>query len=269
MMNYDSYNDVRDRPDFIGELGDAIRQNPVPAALVGAGILWLFMGGREVVLGDASRSLLGNVGEGARQGGRATYRGVRYAGAQASEGVSRMAESAVQLGSRISDGVSSAAGAVSGAAGNVAEQVTNAASETAERMWSSREDAEPDGSHENRGTSVARRMQDSLANLFAQQPLLLGAVGLAIGAGIAASMPGSEAENRLMGATADAARSRGEALWQEAKMRGTAIASRGLDEAKARGLTPEAAADVTRTIASKVSSVTENAGRDIVDRIKG
>ena len=72
-----------------------------------------------------------------------------------------------------------------------------------------------------------------------------------------------------MGATADAARGRGEALWQEAKKRGTDIASRGLDEAKAQGLTPEAAADVARTIASKVSSITKNAGRDVVDRIKG
>ena len=269
MMNYDSYNDVRDRPDFIGELGDAIRQNPVPAALVGAGILWLFMGGRDVMLGGASRSLLGGVEEGAERGSRAVYRGARYAGAQASEGVSRVAESAVQLGSRISDGVSAAAGTVSSVASNVAEQATHAASETAERVWSSREDAEPDNSYENRGTSVARRMQDSLADLFAQQPLLLGAVGLAIGAGIAASMPGSEAENRLMGATADAARGRGEALWEEAKKRGTEIAARGLEEAKAQGITPETAADVARSIGSKVAGVAEKASKDIADRIKG
>ena len=213
-MNYDPYHDGRNRSDFIGELGDAIRQNPVPAALVGAGFLWLLMGGRDVMLGGASRSLLSGVGEGAKRSGRAAYRGARYAGAQASEGVSRMAEGAAHLGSRISDGVSGAAEAVSGAAGNVAEQVTHAASETAERVWSSREDPEADDSYakrrlHRRETSVAKRMQDSLADLFAQQPLLLGAVGIAIGAGIAASMPRSEAEDRLMGATADAAREPG------------------------------------------------------------
>ena len=63
--------------------------------------------------------------------------------------------------------------------------------------------------------------------------------------------------------------SRGEALWEEAKKRGTDIASRGLEEAKAQGLTPEAAADVARTIGSKVAGVAEKAGKDIADRIKG
>ena len=99
-MNHDPYHDGGNRADFIGELGEAIRQNPVPAALVGAGFLWLLMGGREVLLGGASHSLLSGAGEGAKRSGRAAYRGARYAGAQASEGVSRMAEGAVQLGSR-------------------------------------------------------------------------------------------------------------------------------------------------------------------------
>ena len=77
MMNYDTYNDGRGRPDFIGELGDAMRQNPVPAALVGAGILWLFMGGRDVVLGGASRTLL----EGLRSPDEAAAAAVRASNA--------------------------------------------------------------------------------------------------------------------------------------------------------------------------------------------
>jgi hypothetical protein len=268
-MNHDPYYDGGNRADFVGELGEAIRQNPVPAALVGAGFLWLLMGGREVLLGGASHALLSGAGQGGKRSSRAAYRGARYAGARASEGVSRMGEDATRLSSRISDGVSSTAEAVSRAAGNLAEQVTHAARETAGRVRSSREDAELDDSYRNPEFSVAKRMQDSLADLFAQQPLLLGAVGIAIGAGIAASMPRSEAEDRLMGSTADAAKSRGEALWQEAKKRGTDLASRGLDEAEARDLTPEAAADVARAIGSKVAGIAEKASKDIVDRIKG
>ena len=34
--------------DFISDLGDAARQNPLSAALIGMGVLWLFTGGRTV-----------------------------------------------------------------------------------------------------------------------------------------------------------------------------------------------------------------------------
>jgi hypothetical protein len=267
-VHYESNHDPRDQSDFIGELGDAIRQNPVPAALVGAGILWLFMGKRDFTLGATARSFLETAGEGARKGARGVSRGAHYAGAQASAGVGRITESVAHLGSQISDGVAGAAGAVSGVATNVAEQATHVANETVERVWSSGGDTQSEDSFEGRGASVATRLQNSLSDLFSQQPLLLGAVGLAIGAGIAASVPRSQAEARLIGPTADAARKRGEALWREAKKRGTEIASRGLEEAEAQGLTPKAAADVARTVASKVAGVTEKAGKDIVDRIK-
>ena len=53
-----------DRRDFIDELNEAIRQNPVPAALIGAGLLWMFMGGaKNTVLGGASRSLFGGLAQ--------------------------------------------------------------------------------------------------------------------------------------------------------------------------------------------------------------
>jgi hypothetical protein len=268
-MNSDAYHHGSNRADFIGELGEAIRQNPVTAALVGAGFLWLLMGGRDVSLGGASHSLLSGAGQGAKQSSRAAYRGARYAGARASEGVSRMGETAARLGSGISDTVSGAAETVSGAVGDLANQVTHSASEASGRVWSSREDTEDDSSEESGGTSVAKRVQDSLADLFARQPLMLGAVGIAIGAGIAASMPRSEAEDRFMGPTSEAARDRGQALWEKAKKRGTEIAIKGLEEAKAQGITPEAAAGAVRTIGSRVAGVAEKASKDIADRIKG
>jgi hypothetical protein len=268
-MNSYAYDHGSNRSDFVGELGDAIRQNPVPAALVGAGFLWLLMGGRGVSLGDASSSLLAGMGEGTKRSTRAAYRGARYVGTQASEGVSRVGESAGRLSSGISDRVSGAAETVSGAVGDIAKEVTRTAEEAGERIWSSRGDFEANDSYESREESVAERVQASLADLFRQQPLLLGAVGIAIGAGIAASMPRSEAEDRFLGAAADAARDQGQALWEKAKERGTEIASRGLEEAKVQGITPEAAASAVRTIGSKVAGVAEKASKDISDRIKG
>jgi hypothetical protein len=37
--------------DFIQDLGDAVRKNPLSAALIGMGILWLFAGGRPAARG--------------------------------------------------------------------------------------------------------------------------------------------------------------------------------------------------------------------------
>lgn len=46
----------------------------------------------------------------------------------------------------------------------------------------------------------------SIGELFERQPLLLGAAGIAIGAGIAASIPATEAENKVMGGPSDSIR---------------------------------------------------------------
>ena len=48
-----------DAGSFISALQDAARENPVSAALIGMGVLWLFMGGGNTSLfggGDANRS---------------------------------------------------------------------------------------------------------------------------------------------------------------------------------------------------------------------
>ena len=34
--------------DFVRDLGDAARQNPIAATLIGMGVVWLFAGGRTV-----------------------------------------------------------------------------------------------------------------------------------------------------------------------------------------------------------------------------
>jgi hypothetical protein len=113
-----------------------------------------------------------------------------------------------------------------------------------------------------------RGVQEALSDLFARQPLMLGAVGVAIGATIAASLPVSQSENRLMGDTADTVKDHAGKLWDETKRRGADLASKGLKEAEAQGLTPEAASQAARSIVTKVAAFAERAGNDIVDRTR-
>jgi hypothetical protein len=272
-MSYDLYvadrrRVARSRSDFVGKLNEAIRQNPVPAALVGAGILWLFMGGRYTVLGGASRSVARGLGHGAQQAGGAAYQGARDVGERVSAGVSTMAERAAEAGSQVGSAARSATGAIGETAKQAAETVMNATSNAADHISSRAGRSQRSTGSSMDYPDVGRRVQDTLSDLFARQPLLLGAVGLAIGAGIAASMPASETEDRVMGDTADTVKDRAGELWRETKQRAVDTASRGMEEARKQGLAPEAAGNAARNIASKVMGVADKASSDIVGRIK-
>jgi hypothetical protein len=268
------------RGDFIDELNGAIRENPVPAALIGAGLLWMFMGGaRNTILGGASRSLFSGLAHGAQQTGAAAYRGTREVGAKVAEGASAIAETAVEAGSQAAGAVRNAAGAVSGAASQTASQATEMAKTTFDSAGDMISPASD--SMSKRTTSGLERLRDSsselgtsfkrsLAELFEKQPLLLGAVGVAVGAAIAASLPASNVENRVMGDTADSLKDKAQELWSETSKRAEDMATKGLEEAKAQGLTPEAAGQALRGVTEKVMGAAdvakESAGRHIKGR---
>ncbi len=256
--------------DFVGALDDAIRQNPIPAALVGVGILWLFAGGRHVMLGGASQAVAGGIGRGAQDAGAAVYRGARAATGRVTDGMHAVADSAAEIGHQANDALRSATDAVGSAANRVGEIVGEAASE-ATTSWSKDNQnlSRPQSSEPFDGTGAVRKgVQDTLADLFARQPLMLGAIGVAIGAAIAASLPSSQSENRLMGDTANAVKDQAGKLWDETKRRGADLASQGLKEAEAQGLSPGASSKISRTIATKVAGLAEKTGNDIVDRAR-
>jgi hypothetical protein len=53
------------------------------------------------------------------------------------------------------------------------------------------------------GAEMLGTLQSNLADVFRAQPLALGAIGVAIGAGIAAALPSSELEAAYLGKTSD------------------------------------------------------------------
>jgi hypothetical protein len=101
------------------------------------------------------------------------------------------------------------------------------------------------------GSKWGNTVQQNIAELFERQPLLLGAVGLAIGAGVAASIPTTETENKVMGDASDFVRDA--VLEKGAKVR--EMAGAAADEAKEQGLTPEGAGEAMRTLGDKLSAV--------------
>jgi hypothetical protein len=95
-------------------------------------------------------------------------------------------DTASRTSGQAADAVSSAYGATADAASRAAETISNATMTAATAL-------------QNTGTKWGTNLSD----LFDRPPLLLGAMGLAIGAGIASSIPTTEAEKKVMGGTSD------------------------------------------------------------------
>src|SRR5690606_19907418 len=198
-----------------------VRDNPLPLALVGAGLAWLFMGGgpSSDKLAAQRRSRFertdfgryqGDYPEGhweddVRDGERAGDSMRRMAGSGYSTG-SGFAEGSYDEGSSDSsmmdkvgsayssatDAASSAASAISDKASSAAGAVSDMASRSRQRMHDTRHYAS-DSMH-NAGSRAQRMFSDTLD----KEPLILGAIGLAVGAAIGAMMPRTRMEEEYL-----------------------------------------------------------------------
>jgi hypothetical protein len=236
--------------DFVRDLGDAARRNPISAALIGMGVLWLFTGGRTA----------GRVGDLVRSAGFDRIPGA--AGNALDAARSTLRSGAESVGDR----VSSATGTLrdGGAAG--LERVARAGSEVADAAYGYAQNI-PDA-----GGALFTTARENLSELFRAQPLALGAIGLAIGAGIAAALPATDVEAEYLGEASDNFKEQAADFASEQVTRATAIAEDVVtavsDEARQQGLTVDAARSAIADIPAKVGRVVDAAGKGISDQVK-
>jgi hypothetical protein len=114
-------------------------------------------------------------------------------------------------------------------------------------------------------------VRSNLSELFEAQPLALGAIGLAIGAGIAAALPPSEVEAAYLGETSDTVKAKAAEFAAEQTARATTVAEDVMgavtDEARKQGLTVEGAKSAAGDISAKVGRVVNAAGKGISERV--
>ena len=237
-------NDVSEKgTDFIQDLGDAVRKNPLSAALIGMGILWLFAGSRPMErAGDFARSsgldripdAAGNAFDAARStlGSGTDAVGERVASAK---DVVKVFDSATRYGGEYADTAS--------------EFVTSIPGSSAE---------------------IFDTVRSNLSDIFKAQPLALGAIGIAIGAGIAAALPATEIEADYLGETSDSVREKAAQFAAEQTDRVTTVAGKIVDavkeEAATQGLTLEGAKTAAGDISAKVGRVVAASGKSLSDR---
>lgn len=184
--------------DFARNLGRSVTDNPLPLLLIGTGIAWLMTSSNGRPQAGPSVDQLASTGRDAAQragewmqdssdgsSGRmddmADRMGDMAEGARdtTNAAVDRMRGAAQGVGSKMSEYADSAKG-LAGSAKNLASSARSNAQNLGDQM---------------------QRTWNSLAD---DQPLVLGAMGLALGALLGAGLPSTRTENRLMGDASDA-----------------------------------------------------------------
>lgn len=234
---------------FVHDLGEAARKSPLSAALIGMGVLWLFTNGRTTE----------RAGEFARRSG---FDRIPDAAGDAFE----TARSTLRSGAdSVGDHVASARDSLREGSADVLDSATRFGREYAETA------SEYVSALPGSGAEMFDTLRSNLTDIFRAQPLALGAIGLAIGAGIAAALPPSEVEAAFLGEASDTVKAKATEFASEQTDRATKVAGAVMgavgEEARRQGLTVEDAKTAAGDISAKVGRVVDAAGKGISERL--
>ncbi|MDP9474687.1 MAG: DUF3618 domain-containing protein [Actinomycetota bacterium] len=177
---------------------DRIKQNPVPAAMVGIGLGWLFMSGREEGSGQR-RYREGPYYYDERPVDR-SYPAYYEESGRLSTGQSRAQEAARQARER-------------------ASQLGEGAQERASQL--------SEGAQEQ-----AQRAKGGFQRMLQENPLAVGALAVGVGAAVGFSVPETQKENRVMGEARDNLVERGKEKAEELKPKVKSVAEQAQSAAR-------------------------------------
>jgi hypothetical protein len=232
---------IKSATPVVDRVNDAIRQNPLAAGLIGAGLAWMVFGtkGFGAIAGMAKDAT-----------GKATSAAVG-AGAGLAGGLQKAATTATTAArdvvSSVGDQAASIVPDVNAAdLDKPAETLNHAGAAVRESIQSV----------VSSGRDYGQVLQSRLSESLERQPLLLGAIGLAIGAGIASTFATTAVEREWLGEQGEAARTALKGAVDEAKDRAREVVSEVQQEASRQGLSLDAAKEAAATVAGKVKNVT-------------
>ena len=234
---------------FVRDLGEAARENPVSAVLIGMGALWLFGGGAFAIARSTADRTAADDDWTSNPAG----------------GVLRRTNAAVDSGSKLGANVTSAAEKLKTNASAAIESAGRFGREQAKTV-SHYARSIPDS-----GAEMVGLFRSSLTELFESQPLALGAIGLAIGAGIAAAVPVTKTESEYLGEASDTFKEKVKQFADEQSTRAGEVAKEALksaaEEAQRQGLTVEEAKSAADEVSGKVGRVADAAGKAASERM--
>jgi hypothetical protein len=265
-----------------------LKEHPLPALLVGAGLVWWVIDANtenddaddrehhrqrgRVERRGAAPGAVGDMPAYPRSGepyvgyeeiGSYTVGTTKESSGGTGRGVKeKAADMASAAGDKISGAASTVGEKVSDAASSVSDKISGVASSVGDKMADAGRSARR---YSARGTEAVSRQASMLGDRFREAsddyPLAVGGAFLAAGLLAGLLLPRTKKEDEWMGEAADElkeqTREKAEELAQRGKEAAVKTAGAALDEAKARGITPESLAEKT----SRVVSEAVNAGK--------
>lgn len=276
--------------DFMRNLGVSVRDNPLPVLLIGSGIGWLLMAGQKnkdyairpresFAALPLPASSLNDAGIAARASNAA--HGI---GAAASDAASTVGDTLRSAAASIKETAGSVVGSASSGASAAGDRIGSAASSARAYRHDATDaaaaaiDAAKHGAHQG-----GAKLQNGWSRLSHEQPLLLGALGLAAGAALAALLPRTRTEDRLMGEASDAVKGQAVDVAKEqyatvkdsvtphvqgardAVMQAPEAAQQKMNE---DGISATSARDAVTETVSRVAGATSGAAHDLADTSK-
>jgi len=214
---------------FVGDLRDAATRNPLSAALIGMGVLWMLTGAKSPA---AANSVL------------------------RSSGLDRIPDAL----DHVRSGIKEKAGSALDTAASALDAARESGASTIHNVVDyGRAMTEPG--------AVVETARDGLTELFRAQPLALGAIGLAIGAGIAAALPKTDVEDAYLGEVSQTVKAHAAEIAGQQVEKATVLASDVVEaasaEARKQGLTPDGAKAAADDITGRVGRVVEAAKNSV------
>ena len=178
--------------EYLHNLGNSVKQNPVPLALVGVCLGWMMMSSRN----NGGASYGGDVqstGSSLRRATDDAWSGTRERARQARTTLSDAAQTARERFDQTRQSVSSTAQSARERLDDARQSVSSTAQTARDAL--------------SRSADVAQRQfkraRGGYEWMLREQPLALGVIGVAIGALLAAAAPRTEAEDEWMGEASD------------------------------------------------------------------
>jgi hypothetical protein len=247
--------------EFASNLKHNIQTHPMPVALIGVGLAWLMMSGNGQGRAASEAWPEESTGSGLAERAEAAAAGIKRSASETLEAFEAR--------------VYAAKGMALGLRQNVGESMSAFGSRVDEAMRSARAGGRAAVDSVRHATASAagsaRDTASRAAGYLQDQPLLLGALGVSVGALLAAVLPPSRAEDQLLGGLRDDLRDRagevaGAALAGGARIAGEAIHA-GRETARREGLTADDAGSAAASVAPQVAGAAAGARRVIEDTV--
>ncbi len=194
------FHSLRQGPaDYVGNFGRHIRDNPIPAALTGISLVWLMASTGSP--SHTSRTSMSTTGL-----------------KEKAEGIKeKLSETTSRITSKASD---------------MLHSVKDKKRQVGEKLESTREEVSDRKSEISSSVREMRERSQNGLDYLREHPLVLGAIGLAIGSLVGASIPSTRKEDQWFGEKRDQALEQAKEFGKEQVERGQVAAQTGLQAAK-------------------------------------